>query len=59
MSSQTPLRCSIVQDGACFENMQQISGFFEFDFLLDEALVRGKCSIDDVIVYGRNALWGD
>ena len=41
-SSQSALRCSILQYGACFENMRRISEFFEFDFLGDEALIRGK-----------------
>ena len=30
------------KDAACFENTRRISGSFELDFLLDEALIRGK-----------------
>ena len=37
--SQTPLRYSILHDVACFENKELKSGFFEFDFLRDEALI--------------------
>ena len=37
--SQTPLRYSILHNGTYFENKVRISGFFEFNFLRDEALI--------------------
>ena len=37
--SQSPLRYSVLHNGAYFENKVRISGFFELDFLRDEALI--------------------